>query len=204
MMDISQTTAPKSNQLNADDLDGGPRTIVITKVAGNPQSAEQPVAISFLDDGGRPYYPCKSMRRCLVHIWGKDGASYVGKSLTLFRDPGVTWGGMAVGGIRISHASALSEPITMALTASKQVRRPFTVRPLEVEKAKPKKEKSPIDLYAQELQENLKAASEGDVDGLSLFWANTGERRMALNIPDDRLEKMTLAVQKVLNPDAPA
>ncbi len=38
---------------------------------------------------------------------------------------------MAVGGIRISHMSDIAEPITMALTATKGSRKPFTVRPLK-------------------------------------------------------------------------
>ena len=41
-MDLTPTLAPKSNQLNSDDLIAGPRTITITSVvAGN---AEQPAS----------------------------------------------------------------------------------------------------------------------------------------------------------------
>lgn len=128
-MDISQTIAPKSDQLNADDLIAGPRTIRVTKVtAGN--APEQPVSIHFQGDNGKPYKPCKSMRRVLVRVWGSDGKAYVGRSMTLYRDDGVTFGGMAVGGIRISHVSDIAEPVQMALTASKAKRAPYTVRPL--------------------------------------------------------------------------
>jgi hypothetical protein len=205
MIDMANTIIPKSDQQNADDYISGPRTIIITKVSANEGSAEQPISVWFEGDNGKPWKPCKSSRRVLVTVWGRDAASYVGRSLTLFRDPSVTWAGMAVGGIRISHMSNIDEPVTMALTASKQVRKPFTVRPLDVAAKQTKREKSPIDVYAQDLGEVLKAAATtGDVDGLSLFWANTGERRMALNIPDDRLEKMRLAVDKILNPDAQA
>lgn len=211
MIDMASTIVPKSDQWNSDDFISGPRTIVITKVSANLSSAEQPISINFEGDDGKAWKPCKSSRRVLVTVWGRDAANYVGRSLTLYRDPTVTWAGMAVGGIRISHMSNIDEPVTMALTASKQVRRPFTVKPLvqpereqNKDVAKPKREKSPIDLYAQELGEKLKDAAAGDVDGLSLWWANTGERRMALNVPDDRMEKMRLAVDKVINPDAPA
>ena len=67
--------------------------------------------------------------------------------------------------------------------------------------AKPKKEKSAVDLYAQKLGDVLKEAAAGDADKLSLWWAETSETRMAINIPADRLAKMEAAVQKVLNPD---
>jgi hypothetical protein len=130
--DLSLTIAPKSDQLNSDDLISGPRTIKITKVSANPESAEQPVSIFFEGDNGKPYRPCKSMRRVLVHVWGKDGHGYAGRSLTLYRDPAVQFGGLAVGGIRISHLSDIKQSVTMALTATRANRKPFTVNPLAI------------------------------------------------------------------------
>jgi hypothetical protein len=130
MVDMSQTIAPKSDQLNADDLIGGPRTITITRVTGNEGNAEQPVNIFFEGDNGKPFRPCKSMRRVMVKLWGSDASKYAGRSMTIYRDPKVKWGGMEVGGIRISHMTGLDKPETMALTASKQARAPYTVKPL--------------------------------------------------------------------------
>jgi hypothetical protein len=132
MIDLRGTIKPKSDQLNADDLIGGPITIRITGVTVG--EGEQPVAISYEGDGGKPYKPGKSMRRVLVNLWGPDGAVYMGRSLTLYRDEEVVFGGVAVGGIRISHMSHLQRETTMALTATKAKRKPFTVRPLVVEK----------------------------------------------------------------------
>ena len=130
MTDLSLTIAPKSDQMNSDDLIGGPITIKITRVSADPSSAEQPIAISFEGDNGKPYKPCKSMRRVLVSVWGKDGAQYPGRSMTLYRDPEVQFGGLKVGGIRISHMSHIDAPQTMALTATRANRKPFTVKPL--------------------------------------------------------------------------
>lgn len=128
-MDLGTTIEPKSNQLNADDLIMGPMTVQITKVTGG-ETKEQPVKISFAGDNGKPYLPCKTARRLLVMVWGRDGVSYVGRSVTLYRDPDVKFGGIAVGGIRISHMSHIDKEITVVLTASKTSRKPFTVRPL--------------------------------------------------------------------------
>lgn len=133
MVDMSQTIAPKSDQLNADDLIGGPRTITITRVTGNEGNAEQPVNIFFEGDNGKPFRPCKSMRRVMVKIWGADASKYPGNSMTIYRDPKVKWGGMEVGGIRISHMTGIDQKQTMALTESKQARKPYTVQPLKVE-----------------------------------------------------------------------
>lgn len=133
MVDMSQTIAPKSDQLNADDLIGGPRTITVTRVTGNEGNAEQPVNIFFEGDNGKPFRPCKSMRRVMVKLWGSDASKYAGRSMTLYRDPKVKWGGMEVGGIRISHMTGLDKPETMALTASNKARTPYTVKPLTVD-----------------------------------------------------------------------
>lgn len=136
MIDISQTVAPKSDQLNADDLIGGPRTITVTRVS-KMKEPDQPIAIYFEGDNGKPYKPGKSMRRVLLRIWGQDGATYAGRRMTLYRDDAVQFGGAAVGGIRISHMSGISSAVTMALTVTRASRKPFTVKPLAEERAPP-------------------------------------------------------------------
>lgn len=151
MTDMLKTIVPKSSQLNADDLIGDQtKTIKITKVS--IAAGEQPIAVNYENDNGKPYMPCKGMRRVLVHAWGSDGNQYVGRSMTLYRDAKVKFGGVDVGGLRISHLSHISEPMTMALTASKSVRKPFTVKPLAVE------ETPSLDAYLADIAE---ATSEG-------------------------------------------
>lgn len=129
-MDMTKVIEPKSDQLNSDDLISGPRTITITKVAIRP-GTEQPVSIFFDGDNGKPYKCCKSMARVMVSVWGADANKYIGRSMTLYRDPSVKWGGIEVGGIRISHMSHIDGQITMALTATRGSRKPFTVRALQ-------------------------------------------------------------------------
>lgn len=134
MNDMKQVIVPKSDQLNADDLISGPITIRVAGVSIR-SSGEQPISISYDGDGGKPYKPCKSMCRVMVAAWGADSKQYTGRSMTLYRDPSVKWGGMDVGGIRISHMSDIDSSMTMALTMTKQSRKPFTVKPLAKESA---------------------------------------------------------------------
>lgn len=136
MNDMTQVIIPKSDQLNSDDLIGGPRTIKITGVEIRP-GTEQPVSIRFEGDNGKPWKTCKSMNRVLVAVWGPDAKNYVGRSVTIYRDASVKWGGMEVGGIRISHMSHIDEAQTFALTMTKGSRKPFTVRPLVVSEDAP-------------------------------------------------------------------
>jgi hypothetical protein len=154
LSDLSGTIIPKSDQLNADDLITGPRTIKVTKVA--LLSEEQPVAIHFEGDGGKPYKPGKSMRRVLVHCWGSDGNVYIGRSMTIFRDEKIQFGGMAVGGIRISHLSHIDRPVTMALTETKARRKPFTVQPLQVAPSTEDK----VEAGAKALLERIRGAAD--------------------------------------------
>lgn len=127
-MNLTNTIIPKSDQLNADDLIAGPRTIRITAVEAG--SAEQPVNIRYEGDNGRPWKPSKGMRRVLVALYGSEGAAYVGKRITLYNDPSITFGNDATGGIRISHASDIASPLEIALTVKRGKRKPFRVDPL--------------------------------------------------------------------------
>ena len=129
MGDMREAIIPKSDQLNADDLIAGEMTIKITGVTVKG-GQEQPVSISFEGDNGKPYKACKSMCRVMVAAWGPDSSKYVGRSMTLYRDPSVKWGGMAVGGIRISHMSHIDENMTMALTVTRANKKPYTVKVL--------------------------------------------------------------------------
>lgn len=130
--DMKQAIIPKSDQLNADDLLSGPTTIKITGITVRG-GQEQPVSISYENDHGKPYKPCKSMCRVLVTAWGPDSSKYVGRSLTLYCDPKVKWGGMEVGGIRISHMSSIEATMTMALTVTRGNKKPFIVNPIPVQ-----------------------------------------------------------------------
>lgn len=127
-MDLSSTIAPKSDQLNADDLIAGPRTFTVEKVTqGN---AEQPVNIYLIESPGRPWKPSKSMRRVLVSAWGPDGNTYAGRHVTLYRNPDIKFGGEQVGGIEISHMTDLKGPLKLALTVTRGKKRAHTVQPL--------------------------------------------------------------------------
>lgn len=124
---MSQTIVPKSDQLNAEDLLSGPRTVTITEVRRG--SAEQPVDIH-LAEFDRPFKPSKTVRRILVAAWGVNAGAYVGRRMTIYRDPAVKFGGMDVGGIRISHLSHIDKRMTVALTVTRGKRAPYVVEPL--------------------------------------------------------------------------
>lgn len=139
-IDISAFIEPKSDQLNADDLIAGPRTITITEVSGSGD-AQQPCNVRFEGDGGKPWRPCKTTMRIMAMVWNTTHAqNFVGKSLTLYRDPEVMFGGVKVGGIRISHMSGLSAPRTVVVTESKSKRSQVRIQPLKEVSSTPAKQ----------------------------------------------------------------
>lgn len=118
VIDISGTIVPKSDQLNADQLLAGPLTITVTRVTASGGD-EQPVSIYYDGDQGRPYKPCKTMRKLLAYAWGANAAEWIGRSMALFHEPGVRFGGEQVGGIRISHLSDIAADIKVSLTTTR-------------------------------------------------------------------------------------
>ena len=129
-MDITDTIEPRSDQMNADDLMSGPRTFTINDVR-KTGSAEQPVDVYLTEfPQARPFKPSKSMRRVMVLAWGAEAATYIGRRLTLYRDPEVKFGKDKVGGVRISHMSHLDKRLEIALTVTRGKRAPYVVEPL--------------------------------------------------------------------------
>ena len=127
-MDVSETTAPKSDQQNAEDYIGGPRTVTVESVSKG--STEQPVEIHLVEFPGRPFKPSKTVRRILVAAWGKDSTPWAGRRMTLYCDPTIKFGGQEVGGIRVSHLSGIDRRLTLNLTVAKGKRAPHVIDPL--------------------------------------------------------------------------
>lgn len=144
-VDMTASIVPRSDQLNAEDLLAGPRTVTITGVSRGA-SAEQPVDIQ-LAEFDRPFKPCKTIRRVLVTAWGPDAAAYVGRRMTIYRDPAVRFGGMDVGGIRISHLSHIDKRMTVALTVTRGKRAPYVVEPLAMDEPPT----PPVGSYVEEI-----------------------------------------------------
>jgi hypothetical protein len=188
-IDMSAFIEARSDQLNADDLLDSPRTITITRVTGTG-SAEQPVAVHYEGENGRPFMPCKTVRRIMVGAWGKFTDQYIGRSMTLYRDPAVSFGGMVVGGIRVSHMSHIDSEKTLALQVTRGRKAPFKILPLAM---KPQ----PASDQAVALKAITDAAEEG-LEALSNVWKQKwmAPHREALQIDLERLKLVAEAKDK--------
>lgn len=159
MVDLSKHIITKSDQLNADDLLGGSKVITITAV--KEVSGESPIAINYNGDDGKPYKPCLTMRKVLVSIWGRDGAQYVGRSLEVYCDKSVKFGGVEVGGIRISAASHIERDQIIPIIISRGKKLAYKVKVLLFGHGNKKEEMTALFKVLQSsIQEN------GSLDGL--------------------------------------
>jgi hypothetical protein len=129
-MNLSQAILARSDQLNADDLIGGPRTFTVKEVRRG--DADQPVAIVLEEfPANRPFKPSKTVLRLLAHGWGEETGDWPERPrFTLYRDAKVKWAGQEIGGIRVSHMSHIKEPLKIALAESKGKKSLHRVDPL--------------------------------------------------------------------------
>lgn len=130
--DLRFSIVPKSDQLNSEQLLHGPITITVTDVRIG-SSDEQPISVHYEGENGRPFKPCKTMRKVLIFAWGPDGREWVGRSMSLYCDPQVRFGGAEVGGIRISHMTDIEKQIKVSLTATKGKKALHTIDPLQID-----------------------------------------------------------------------
>ena len=174
--DVTQAIQAKSDQLNADDLIGGPITVKITSVS--VIAGEQPISISYDGDNKRPWKPSKTSARCLAAIWGANANQWVGMHCTLYNDPTVTWAGAAVGGVRVSHMEGIDKPRTLQLAKTRGKKQGVTIQPLHitpVEKIDP----TPI------LEEARVEAGKGRELFLAWWAANKDKHETAKPIMDE-------------------
>lgn len=172
-IDLRETIKPKSDQLNADDMLDATKDITVTDVKLH-NSDDQPVSICYEGDDGRPYKPCKSMRRVLVAAWGKDGSQWIGRSMRLYGDPEVKFGGQKVGGIRISHLTNIDGPKSFMLTVTRARRAEYKVEPMEPPKREPLTDK----LFEEKLPAIQAKIESGDLtpeQAITVFQKHYGE-----------------------------
>jgi len=127
-MDITDTLAPDSDQLDACDLVSGPQVFTVKSVSkGN---AEQPVQVHLVEFPRGPWRPGKNMRRVLAHCWSADASTWVGRRVELYCDPSVRYGSDAVGGTRIAKLSHIDGQQKIPLLISRGKTAVYTVTPL--------------------------------------------------------------------------
>jgi hypothetical protein len=175
MADISETLAPKSDQLDNIDLRGKePRIFTVTRVDVKPDPlADQPVTVH-LAEFPRPWKPGKNMRRVLAHCWGRESDNWVGKRVELFADESVKFGNETPGGTRISRLSGIDGPQKAPIMLSQGRPGIYKVDPLPDAPAEP----TPAELAEQLVAALADATTEAEVRE----WGNRAHARGLLDL----------------------
>lgn len=174
MTDISETLAPKSQQLDNIELADGPRTFTVDRVVVKP-GAEQPLDVYFVEFP-RPWRPGVNQRRALGFCWTNDSSTWAGRRVRLFRDPDVKFGNDKPGGTRISHLSHITKTMHAPVLLSQGRMGTYTVEPL-VEDAAPA-HPTPAELAEQLVAALADATTEPEVRE----WGNRAHARGLLDL----------------------
>lgn len=158
MIDLSDTTVAKSDQLNAEDLIASNKTIKITNVVKYTESGTVKYLLNYEGDNGRPFKPCLIMRRLMNAAWGLDGSVFIGRLVRLYCDPDVDFGKQkGIGGIRINGLSDIQGKSEFTLTIRKGIKKTFIVDRLEPQQKPP----YPADKFTAALPAMQKAIQDG-------------------------------------------
>lgn len=165
--DFLKTTEAKSDQFNAIDFPDGPRAFQIEGVSVN-LSQEQPVSIKFAGED-RVWRPCKTTRRILIEIWG-DPAGFAGRSVELYCDQTVQYGGKATGGIRITRMSHIKSDRSVLVKKSRTQVATVVIGPLpSASGSGSKAQPTTPDIDYQAL---ARAAAKAGKDAFSAWWTS--------------------------------
>lgn len=128
---LSDTILAKSDRLNAEDLISSTITITVSQVTRYVNNGDNAFYLNYHNDNGRPFYPCKTMRKVIMAGWGEDGSVYIGRSMVLFCDPTAKWSGKEVGGVRISHLSHIEKRLILNLSETRGKKKQHTINILQ-------------------------------------------------------------------------
>jgi len=173
MVDVTKYTYSKGNQLNADDIVSAPITVQVAAVE-ETNDAQQPLAIRYDGDNGKPFLPCLTMRKLIAALWGAESDDWVGKSLTLYRDPSIKFGPDTPGGVRISHMSGIEKTVSVQLLEKRGKRRQYTIVPLEVKPPAPTPTTNHTELF-KDARDN----AEGGAEIMRKWWATKSKDEQA-------------------------
>ena len=128
MADIRAAIQPRSDQLNYEDFVSGPAVLTIERTEDyRDEKGQARVAIHMVEYPGRPFKASKTNVKLLAIAWGEDDTDWPGRRVQLSADPTVTFGGKAVGGIRVTALSHLPQRFTAKLSVARGKKKEFPV-----------------------------------------------------------------------------
>ncbi len=130
MIDLTPHTQADSDTIVAADLAAGPKTILITNVTVISKD-KKGIEIHYEGMDGKPYRPCKSMLRVLCELWEtNNGEEFIGRGITLYREPNCLYQGQLTPGIRICAMSHIPKAVTVLVPEKRGKANKYEIAPL--------------------------------------------------------------------------
>ena len=134
MANVSEAMQANSNQLNAADIMGVEPIITVQSVNLTNEAGKKTVWVHYHGGEGRPWRVSTGMVRILSAGWGPESDNWIGKSVKIFNEPTVRFGGKEVGGVQIRAMSDIPERgIKATLSINRTKRVPFPVAHLAMQ-----------------------------------------------------------------------
>ena len=181
-VDIRAATKPKSDQLNYETFLTGPQTFTVSKVT--PGDRDHPVFIHMNECQATPYKPSKGMLKCIAQPdgWGDKSSQWVGKSITLYGDPTVIYGGVEVGGIKVAALSDINGDYETLISARRGVRKPHLIKKIVIQMYDDQKFVANLPAWLK-LIEDGKATTDQIIARVEQSGALTEEQKNAIKNP---------------------
>ena len=167
--ELMAALAPKTDQLNSDDLFGIESLAVTIKGPVTVLDGKLSIPLEEV----KPYKPSKGMGRIIMAVFG-ERKNWPGEKLRLYRDPKVRYAGVEVGGIKISEASGVESETTFMVTLTRGKKIPHIVKPF----------KSNEDIIAPVMVAFRQAQTLGEIDDAKELTKGFDEEQKRLLITD--------------------
>lgn len=158
------TVETRSDQWNAQDFLGGPRTFTVEAV--KPGTGPNGLYDVVLQGETRLWRPPKTVIDVMNALWGDEDTDWMGKRVALYNEESVSFGKSEVGGIRVCGASGITEQKKFRVKEKKMGNpKIYTIDPL------PDAPSAPA-MISREQWEQITTAAEGQGITEPMEWAS--------------------------------
>ena len=194
MIDLTKHIQADSDCLVAADLVGGPLTILVERVTESGKNDKKKIDI-FYANSEKPFRPCKSMLRILCELWKTtDATTFIGRGITLYREPDCMWKGEKTPGVRICGLSHIEKAVTVVANERRGKMATYQIEPIRPwppAAPEPQAQPTPED----RLQRTLDGIARASIPALEAAEAALKQRTESGEIQPDQAELIRARIE---------
>jgi hypothetical protein len=194
MIDLTKHIEADSDCLVAADLVGGPLTILVERVTESGKNDKKKIDI-FYANSEKPFRPCKSMLRILCELWKTtDATTFIGRGITLYREPDCMWKGEKTPGVRICGLSHIEKAVTVVANERRGKMATYQIEPIRPwPPAAPERQAQPTP--EERLQRTLDGIARASIPALEAAEQALKQRTESGEIQPDQAELIRASIE---------